>query len=247
MSFIKNINNSLQQAINDFTKRVEQECGVSQTILLNIWKSTDNSYTPKTSPLTDIDTTDVSPETLLKCTKNELSALCKKQNIKCTGNKSELITRLCAGEKKKEDIKAPVKISKNKTSNIIKKLSSTIQPISVTKNKFNNHEHAETGLVFDQTGKVIGKQNENGEVKQLSYEDIDICNKFKFPFIVPENLNKLDEKDDTILDLDDEIVSDDEEELIEMILEDDDDDDEVEEEYYEEVEEVEEEEDDEDN
>ena len=59
--------------------------------------------------------------------------------------------------------------------------------------------------------KVIGKQNEDGTIRELNKNDIEICNKFKFKYIIPENLNgeevedsDSDEGDNS--DIDDEII-----------------------------------------
>ena len=44
------------------------------------------------------------------------------------------------------------------------------------KNEDDNFEHKETGFVIDpKTKKVFGKQNEDGEVLELTIEDIDLC------------------------------------------------------------------------
>ena len=65
-----------------------------------------------------------------------------------------------------------------------------IPNILVKRNKYNNYEHPETGLVFDnETKTVIGKQNKNGSVDDLSEDDIDQCNAFKFKFQIPSNLD----------------------------------------------------------
>ena len=47
------------------------------------------------------------------------------------------------------------------------------------------------GLVFSKLDKnVIGKQNEDGTIIELTKNDIELCNKFKFKYILPENLNE---------------------------------------------------------
>ena len=99
--------------------------------------------------------------------------------------------------------------------------------IPIRRNQFNNHEHPETCLVFCvKTKKVIGKQQDDGSVSQLTTDDIENCHKFKFEYFVPENLDnktKLDdekveeleeeeEDDEEIIESEDDI---DEEELIE--------------------------------
>lgn len=74
---------------------------------------------------------------------------------------------------------------------IVKKISATIPLINIRRNKFNNFEDINTGFVFDNLSKkVIGKQSANGTVLELTKEDINICNKYKFQFVLPSNLDK---------------------------------------------------------
>lgn len=55
---------------------------------------------------------------------------------------------------------------------------------TISKNKFGNYTHVPTGLVFKsaQEKVVYGKQDEEGEIHDLTEEDIQMCKKFKFPF-----------------------------------------------------------------
>ncbi len=73
---------------------------------------------------------------------------------------------------------------------VIKKLVANIPVISIHKNQFGNFEHAETGFILNKSHRVIGKQNPNGSIDELSSEDIDMCNKYKFLFVLPNNLDK---------------------------------------------------------
>ena len=109
---------------------------------------------------------------------------------------------------------------KPKAINKIKKTKKEddIGIIQIKRNQFGNFEHFETGLVFSKLDKkVIGKQNEDGTITELTKNDIEICNKFKFKYTIPENLNnkdveesESDEEGDS--DVDDEIIEEIEEE-----------------------------------
>ena len=134
-------------------------------------------------------------------------------------------------DEKKEDKKKPSK-SKVVTeeTKVIKQVQSTIQSVQIKKNAFSNFEHVETGLVFDRiTQKVIGKQNKNGKIDPLTDDDIEVCNKFKFRYDVPENLNSnsknavaiegLDDDEDTeagdIVNEAEDLIEEEEEEIVE--------------------------------
>jgi hypothetical protein len=50
------------------------------------------------------------------------------------------------------------------------------QVIKAKQNKFGNYCHEETGFVFDpRTERVLGKQTENGDIKQLTADDLKLC------------------------------------------------------------------------
>ena len=64
---------------------------------------------------------------------------------------------------------------------------------------------AVTGLIFDQAShKVIGKQNKNGTIDQLTDDDIETCNKYKFPYVLPQNLNSNSKNSASVEGLDDD-------------------------------------------
>ena len=90
----------------------------------------------------------------------------------------------------------------------------------IRRNKFNNYEHPETSLIFDnETKLVIGKQKDDGTIDQLTEDDIDQCNAFKFKFKIPsdldQKLNLGDVKVDELSDDDEEELVDEEDELVE--------------------------------
>ena len=124
----------------------------------------------------------------------DLKALCKSNGMKVSGKKSDLIKRLVEGDKKSSPKKkSPAKKVKKQTTveESIKKGASKVQ---IRRNNFQNYEHVDTGLVFDPEEQiVIGKQstNSNGEseILELTKDDIEQCNKYKFKYRQPENLN----------------------------------------------------------
>ena len=144
----------------------------------------------------------------------ELKVMLKSKGLKVSGKKADLIARILNGGDSKPKKKANVR--KN-TPKIIKELTENISHIQIRRNSFGNFEHHETRLVFNkETQEVIGKQNDDGTLSDLTKEDIESCNKYKFKYVLPENLNKqtsldnvkIDEMDD---DDDDEDEDDDEE------------------------------------
>jgi hypothetical protein len=237
--------------------RLVSQYGLDKKELQNLWsgKAKGKSTTKKSPPtVSSVNTEDVSEDRLLKCNKAELSALCKAQGVKCTGKKAVLIARLLGTDeeeaKNAKPIRASSKKSKSKSAastKVVKKLTAQVPVIPIRRNQFNNHEHPETGLVFDKkTQNVIGKQNDDGSVDDLTAHDIELCKKFKFSYAVPENLDhqaslaevQVDELDGSDESDDDVVIEEDDEEEIEMVLGDEDDEEEEfsEEEYYEEEE-----------
>ena len=185
---------AIEKVIQTFISNVSTKYNLDNDELNAIWTGNNKqSNTPKVVSFHEVD---VSPDFLLKCNKAELTALCKQKGCKCSGTKTDLISRLLGKEDNKnpEDNKKPKTTSKKITpreiSPIEKKLVANIPNILVKRNKYNNYEHPETGLVFDnETKTVIGKQNKNGSVDDLSEDDIDQCNAFKFKFQIPSNLD----------------------------------------------------------
>ena len=179
-------------------------------------------------------------EDLLKCNNPELIALCKQHSQRCSGIKVILISRLLGKDEKstKKSTRKSTRKSTSKEIPIIKKLIANIPVISIRPNQFGNHEHPETKLVFNATKQVIGKQNYNGNIDELTKEDIELCNKFKFKFKMPKNLNEktslAESEDEEIEEIEEEDEEDKEEDekIEEEVLIEDDEDEEYEEEYY---------------
>ena len=110
--------------------------------------------------------------------------------------KSDLIELICNYDLKtqpqKQSQSPPKKLSPAlKDQKVIKKLVEKIPSITIKRNQFDNYEHADTKLVFNnKTQKVYGKQNPDGSISDLTDEDINLCNKYKFQYIIPDNLDK---------------------------------------------------------
>lgn len=199
-----------------------------------------------------VDLDDISMERLSKANKTELAALCKARAIKCSGKKEELIERLLEVGKKKtesktetkesktESKKAPVKArdfreSKKEAKNfeakaeVVQKVTSTAPEVIIRRSKHSNYIHPDSKLVFNsKTKNVIGKEEDDGTVSELCDEDIEVCKKYKFPYTIPNNLDKtvnienvkVDELEDIEKEVEevdeDEQENDDDEEVVEL-------------------------------
>ena len=169
-----------------------------------------------------------SSEALMKLTKQELHEKCKKAGVRSSGTKNDLVKYLLSSKSQTKintiKIKEPPPFvsqlleqeKKETVSNqIVKKISASVPVIDIRRNKFNNYEHVHTGFVFNNLSKkVIGKQNTDGTVSDLTKEDINICNKYKFKFVLPSNLDKntrvedvkVDELEEEDGDVDEDVV-----------------------------------------
>jgi hypothetical protein len=261
MSLNQSLIKSVNSLVSEFVQTISVKYNLNREELMKLWDSENQAAPTKSNnELTNIDMADLSFERLNKCNKQELVALCKSRKQKCTGTKQELMQRLLGGEensseKKKaepqENKPAPAKKSspKQPTSrassslSVVKKLTSDIPVLAIRRNAHDNLEHPETGLVFDrQTHIVIGKQQADGTIAELTDADIESCKRFKFKFNIPTDLDKklnlnnvkIDELgDDEVLENiedeeeDEEVLEEDEDEEVleedEEVLEEDDD------------------------
>ena len=198
MSLTNSLTESIDKVIDTFVERVSKQYNLDKEELQCLWRGkTPNTNTNNVSVQKDITNSnnmEVNQDNLLKYNKQELIALCKSQGKKCSGTKVILINRLL-GKENEEQKESPV--SKKSSSKkqpektpVVKSLSANIPNILIRRNQFNNYEHPETGLVFNSKEKiVIGKQNDNGAIDDLTEEDIDQCNAFKFKYKIPINLD----------------------------------------------------------
>lgn len=228
MSLSESVTKAVDGIIHSYIEQVASKYNIEPNELLSIWegKSVVSKTQPFKSSITNITSTtgELDHDTLLKAKKPEIQALCRQRNLKTTGTKEELIALLIGKndtlpkktETEKTQPKKTNKVDKVLETPVVKKLTSNITTVAIRRNQFGHHEHPETSLVFDtKTRKVIGKQNDDGTVADLTPEDIDICNQYKFKFIRPENLEKKMKLDDVAVDeLDEEdIIEDSDEEI----------------------------------
>lgn len=205
MAFNLQITQNINNTITEYNKQISTKWNIPLLELEKLW----NGETPTQSeappvpsvPVPDpLEEAPLDYEHLSKCLKAELKFLCKKRGLRTGGTKAVLIKLLLGGtavppKEEKAEVKTKVK-TKDKVP-VISKIREEIQPIAIRRNQFGNHEHPETSFVFDKkTKKVIGKQNPDGTIEQLEKSDIDICNKYKFDWVMPENLDRNTELDD---------------------------------------------------
>ena len=221
MSLQQTVNKVINDHLQNFFERVSAKySNITKKELEELWNSSD--VATKSSSNVDDDCpkflappTDITHEYLLKCLKPELVGLCKKYNVKATGTKNDLLAALrekLFSNKSDTELTTPVtkptsSVKKTVEPPVIKKLSATIPTVAISRNRFGNHEHIETSFIFDKKSKkVIGKQNTDGSIDELTEEDINLCNKHKFEYVLPNNLDKNAKNNATIDELDDEEI-----------------------------------------
>jgi hypothetical protein len=217
MSFSQTLTKTINQVIQAFITRVSTKYNLDNDDLRGLWEGDFvKSKKVVSSPVDDSPTEEIDHEVLLKCNKAELVALCKTHGYKCSGIKSILMSRLLGKEETKSKPKKQTKSDQKaavKATPVAKKLTAKIPNILIRRNQFNNYEHPETGLIFDNDSKiVIGKQNGDGSIDPLVEDDIDDCNAFKFKFKIPIDLDSKS----TLVDVKVDELSDDEDEEMDV-------------------------------
>ena len=229
MSLSSKIQSTIEETINLYIIEVSNKFNLDKNELLKLWDNkgefnVNNTVTPLKEVKKDND--------LLKLAKSELIEMCKAKALKVSGSKQDLVDRIINAESNKLIAVADKKGQKTSPP-IIKKLVEKVQNIHIKRNKFNNFEHEETSLVFNnKTQKVYGKQNPDGSISDLTPEDINLCNKYKFAYYIPDNLDKksnmkeieikeLDEEEDLEDEVEEEYEEYEEEEEEEEFYEDD--------------------------
>jgi hypothetical protein len=237
MSLNQTVTKAVNEVINNFIQQISSKYDLDPNDLLQMWdcNSILTKVDPKKSVVTDIPS-DIDENSLLQYKKPEIQALCRQRGLKCTGTKEQLVALLVSKDgssavKKEVVSKKAEPIKKVSSTPVAQKLVSSIPTVAIRRNQHGNHEHPETSFVFDKkTKKAIGKQNEDGTIDDLTSEDIDICNQWKFQYVLPDNLDKKTKLNDVKvdeLDYEDEEVleSDEEEEAVideeELVQEDD--------------------------
>ena len=241
MSLNQSVTESVNKAIDSFIDKISSKYDLDIDDLKNIWNGKSTTKT-KSQEIPELD-----QDQLLKAKKPELQAMCRQRGVKSTGTKVQLIGYLLGKEVPTTTKKTPTPKKTKATPSIkpvIKNIQSSLPTITIRRNQFDNHEHPETSFIFNsKTRKVIGKQNDNGDIDDLTPGDIDMCNKWKFEYDLPSNLDGKDKlndiKIDELEDEDDIVIEEEEDDIQELELVELDDDLE-EEEVYEEEEEYEE-------
>lgn len=226
MSLTEQLNQVVNKAINEYINKIATDFNLPEERLYSLWQDNNNNTTttkstkPCSSTQTKLTQTklDVSSNSnsttshLSKMSRAELVELCRTKNLNVSGTKELLISRLSGNsieEKEKPATKSKSKGGK-KTPDppavVNKIIKQHVNNIGIKRNKFNNYEHMDTKLLFDETTqKVYGKQNyQTGQVDMLTSEDIETCQMYKFPFVIPENLDQAntaeDDEEETIVD-----------------------------------------------
>ena len=182
-----------------FITKLCKERGLSESEVAEEWKTFNETYT-----------------SLNKLKKPELLEKCKEAGYSTIGAKGELIKNIIF---KVEKVEKPAKAEKVKKASpkpfdksVLSKMTSSLMNVVIRRNKHGNYEHPDTHFVFNsKTREVIGKQEENGDVVELTKEDIVECNRLNFKYVVPFNLGSVDDTEEVVVE-EEELV---EEELVE--------------------------------
>jgi hypothetical protein len=216
MSLTEQLNQVVNKAINEYIHKISTDFNLPEDRLQSLWQDNNTTTTkPVGSTQAKLTQTKLVANSstatghLNKMSRAELVELCRTKNLSVSGTKELLISRLSGEEKEKPVTKAKSKGGK-KTPDppavVNKIIKQHVNNIGIKRNKFNNYEHMDTKLLFDETTqKVYGKQNyQTGQIDMLTSEDIETCQMYKFPFIIPENLDQAnaaeDDEEETIVD-----------------------------------------------
>ena len=138
--------------------------------------------------------------------KKELISLCEEINLDTVGKKDDLINRLIKQWKKEnklsknpelfkfknEDKSEYTDSEKRNTTIETHSIKTMITKVVIMMNDYGNYVHNPTGLVFDKSSEcVVGKQEENGDITDLTEDDLELCKQYKFkynqPIFIEEN------------------------------------------------------------
>jgi len=132
-------------------------------------------------------------------TKIDLINQCKNKGLPINGNKYDLAMRLFGITNVISEVKSVDKIQ-----------------ILIDKDDNGNYIHHESKLVFDKPSKKVIGYNDDGKIKPLSKEHIDICKKYKFqikelPFNLDEFNTVYEILENSDIESDNDLEDDDEE------------------------------------
>ena len=227
MSYASQVNLALSKSIESYIKSVAKECGISEKKLKNLWdKGVQQTEEHVETP--PISNTALDEDSLNRLTRAELHAACKEKGLKVTGTKGVLINRLLGREettskttptkrstKKSTATPKPKKSAQPKAPTVLKKITEHIETKNVRRNQHGNYEDFQTHFVFDSvTQKVIGRQHDDGSIIPLTEEDINLCNKFRYTYEIPENIDhdkevveEVEEVIETLTDIEEMVAS----------------------------------------
>lgn len=227
---------SFDGMVRDFCRILSEKYSLNETEVLSVWTGSSSmpvksvtassSSSVSASSVQDDADTEITKEKIMSATKDMLAAMCKKKGLKQSGKKEDLYKRLVESlSAPSTTAEAPKKPStssgKKEDAPVIKSIKERTAELAIRKNKFGNFEHVPTGLIFNTDKMVCGKQLPDGTVLELTSIDIDTCNKYKFPFKMPENLNTSSKNMDDVKieDMEEELL--DEEDIEDDVEEDD--------------------------
>lgn len=211
-SLSETLNTTIDSIIRTFITEISTKLSIDETALTEIWYNGSAPAIKASAPRTKTTTTTTGLNNeLLKLTKNELVEMCKAKKLKTSGSKQDLVQRIEESENgggTQTRLLATKQAPVVKAPPVVTKLVAKLPIIQIQRNKFGNFEHYDTHLLFNnKTQKVYGRQNSDGSISQLTEDDIDLCNKFKFTYEIPMNLNETKSK----MKVNDDKQSDDEE------------------------------------
>lgn len=213
MDFKHCVSKAVDDVVLRFIKDVSQQYNIDCKDLRNIWSS-DNNHTTQIETKShsssninsnnmdnqntvnsDNDPKSINLTEIQKCTVAELKGMCKDRGLKCSGKKADLFSRLVNGDKtpnNKPVVPSKPAITKKKvdTQDVIKQLKANVSSsVQLRRNTFGNYQHPHSDLIFNEQKKVYGVQKDDGTVEKLNEESIDLCNKYNFDYVIPDNLN----------------------------------------------------------
>lgn len=204
MSFQLELQLEIEKVIFKYIDKLVSIYNLDRNELVSLWnnKETKTNEIERKKSLSTLDTT-LSVEKITKSTVAELKAFCKSNNLKCSGKKDELISRLLDklnGKETKKSLELPKTVNKASVKEHKEKMISDVakkivdrnetENIALRKNNFGNYEHPPTHLVFNATTQsVIGVQNTDGTIGELTEKDIENCKQYKFKYTMPSNLD----------------------------------------------------------
>lgn len=186
---VKALEKGIDSSISTFIGRLAAKYGLERAALMEEWAGVSQG---------DVDNSAggvVDTGELLKANKAELAQMCKERGLPCSGTKEVLRKRLINVGGDNDNTTAPKaknaqpKVAKKTT--ILEKIEKKRPLIVPEQSEFGNWIHAETRLTFDtSSGQVVGRENDDGVVEDLTPADIEQCNRYGLNYTIPENLDK---------------------------------------------------------